>query len=283
MGRAAASRLEDGTYLFHASQYGGCFHSQVLALLGHEPLPPTKDQLELYRKGNDSEVRTKAAMLAAGIPLVHAECELEKQTKVWIEGVTGDEQNGLCKLILQSSLDGLIYVPEGEMVHPQQWIEAGYLTGPTLLGPSLWVWEGKNLGPDKWADFQVPRGFLRLFMRYAFQVSAQAYGVQAWMQLARPPGILFSAENAQLPLWRTGARRMLQVMEPPLSRSACVIRCVECIMEYEHAVATGEIIKCNAPAGWCPYLPPPEKEPIWKRQFNQFMKGTEPVCLPQSS
>lgn len=117
MARAAASRLTTRAgkpfSKLHGSVFGGCIHSQVLAMQGEEAPPPAPHMQKLFDAGHESEAQTKQWLRAQGVRIKDtpdpvagrvATTDFDKQIEVskWFDDREG---NGV---LLALHLDGVM-------------------------------------------------------------------------------------------------------------------------------------------------------------------------------
>lgn len=256
MARPAAEFFVSGkgndVFKLHGSVYGGCLHSQVLALMGAEPAPAFPAVQRVYEWGHGREAVMKEDLVAAGFPLFHASDQVREQLELSLFEKYDD--TGKTWLLLSLHPDGIVQLPEG--VDPSSLLAAAHFN--IVVGLHLWkpgtlaLLECKTSKGGKDGDFDAyVKSGLSINERYEYQVAGSLHAARNNREvkdLRRGPveGTLFLVEErVVVPVEqngkkvnesRPGQRLAIYLPEAPRSYEECMGRCREVVDLYKAGI-----------------------------------------------
>lgn len=230
--RQAASHWKSGKgYTLHGSVFGGCLHSQVLALRGEEVPPPPAYMQKLFDAGHESERVAKEWLRSQGVRVKDVEGTTTRADGTCYENQIElktfyDVKREEKSIILSLHLDGILM---GGMNTPR----ARWPHGPAWEG-EMALLEHKALSPEKFDAF-VAGGIPAVSQRYAWQCSAAIVLGRLHLEKKRTPNptlpLVFSVErrdydSATRTYSLSGVRAFQLLREPIYDAAAIEDRCV---------------------------------------------------------
>ena len=235
--RAAASKWASGKgYTLHGSVFGGCIHSQVLALQGEEGAPTPAYMQKLFDAGHESERVAKDWLRGQGVRVKDTEARTGQdgtQYQNQIELKTFFNARDASGVMLSLHLDGILQGGASQ----DTW---GLWLGDDAWNGEMALFEHKGLSPEKFDAF-VAGGIPGVSQRYAWQCSAAVVLGREHLAKKGTPNptlpLVFSVERrdydaATKSYVLSGVRAFQLLREPIYSRADIEARCLSVVHNY---------------------------------------------------
>lgn len=237
--RQAASKWKSGKgYTLHGSVFGGCTHSQVLALMGEEVPPPPAFMQKLFDAGHESERVAKEWLRSQGVRVKDVEGTTTRADGTCYENQIElktffDVPRDSTSVLLSLHLDGILQAGLTFPIHPAYSLPPCQWRGEVWRG-EMAILEHKALSPDKFDAF-VAGGIPAVSRRYAWQCSAAIVLGRLHLEKKRTPNptlpLVFSVErrdydSATRTYSLSGVRAFQLLREPIYDLAAIEDRCV---------------------------------------------------------